>query len=227
MNPTVLHHAVINHALLLVDLQNDFCPNGALPVAQGDVTIEVANVAIAAAQKAGMPIIASQDWHPAHHLSFASNHPDAVVGECGELAGLAQIWWPVHCVQGTRGAEFHPRLHHQAFDAVIQKGTQPDIDSYSAFFDNGKRATTALDNLLRQRGITRLTIMGLATDYCVKFTVLDALALGYEVQIVEEGCRGVNLQPDDSEAALVDMVARGARRICLADFIATSANDSA
>lgn len=214
----------MNHALLLIDLQNDFCPNGALTVAEGDVTIDVANVAIAAAQKVGMPVIASQDWHPANHLSFAANHPGAVVGGRGELAGLAQTWWPVHCVQGTRGAEFHPRLNHEAFDAVIQKGSQPDIDSYSAFFDNGKRAATALDNLLRQRGITRLTIMGLATDYCVKFTVLDALALGYDVQIVEEGCRGVNLQPGDSEAALVDMEAQGARRISLADFIAASAH---
>ncbi|MCW2478968.1 bifunctional nicotinamidase/pyrazinamidase [Candidatus Symbiopectobacterium sp. NZEC135] len=216
----------MNHALLLIDLQNDFCPNGALPVAEGDVTIDVANAAIAAAQKAGMPVIASQDWHPANHLSFADNNPGAVVGERGELAGLAQTWWPVHCVQGTRGAEFHPHLHHDAFDAVVQKGSQPEIDSYSAFFDNGKRAATVLDDLLRQRNITRLTIMGLATDYCVKFTVLDALALGYDVQIVEEGCRGVNLQPGDGEAALVEMVAHGARRTSLADFIAAIAHHS-
>ncbi|MBG6245085.1 nicotinamidase/pyrazinamidase [Candidatus Symbiopectobacterium sp. 'North America'] len=214
----------MNHALLLVYLQNDFCPNGALPVAQGDVTIDVDNVAIAAAQKAGIPVIASQDWHPANHLSFAANNSDAVVGERSELAGLAQTWWPVHCVQGTRGAEFHPRLNREAFDAVIQKGTQHDIDSYSAFFNNGKRAATTLDSLLHQRGITRLTIMGLATDYCVKFTVLDALELGYDVQIVEEGCRGVNLQPDDSEATLADMVVHGARRIGLANFIAVSAH---
>ncbi len=222
-----MNQTVINHALLLIDLQNDFCPNGALPVAEGDATIDVANAAIAAAQKAGMPVIASQDWHPANHLSFADNNPGAVVGERGELAGLAQTWWPVHCVQGTRGAAFHPRLNHGAFDAVIQKGSQPDIDSYSAFFDNGKRAATALDALLRQRSITRLTIMGLATDYCVKFTVLDALALGYDVQIVEEGCRGVNLQPGDSEAALIEMVAQGARRLSLTDFIAAIAHHPA
>ncbi|MGL9751911.1 MAG: bifunctional nicotinamidase/pyrazinamidase [Symbiopectobacterium sp.] len=219
-----MNHTVINHALLLVDLQNDFCLNGALPVAQGDVTIDVANVAIVAAQKAGIPVIASQDWHPANHLSFAANNPDAVVGERGELAGLAQTWWPVHCVQGTRGEEFHPHLNREAFDAVIQKGTQHDIDSYSAFFDNGKRAATTLDSLLRQRGIMRFTIMGLATDYCVKFTVLDALELGYDVQIVEEGCRRVNFQPDDREAALADMVVHGALRIGLADFIAVSAH---
>lgn len=222
-----MNHTAMNHALLLVDLQNDFCPNGALPVAQGDVTIDVANLAIVAAQKARILVIASQDWHPANHLSFADNNPGAVVGERGELAGLAQTWWPVHCVQGTRGAEFHQRLHHEAFDAVIQKSTKHDIDSYSAFFDNGKRAATALDNLLRQRGITRLIIMGLATDYCVKFTVLDALELGYDVQIVEENCRGVNLQPDDSEAALADMVAHRARRIGLADVIAALAHHPA
>lgn len=225
MNPTFANPVFTNpvfttHALLLIDLQNDFCPGGALPVTEGDVTIDVANRAMTAAQKAGMRVIASQDWHPANHLSFAANHPDAMVGECGELAGLPQIWWPVHCVQGKRGADFHPDLHRDAFDAVIQKGTQPDIDSYSAFFDNGKRATTALDSQLRQHGITRLTIMGLATDYCVKFTVLDALALGYEVQILEDGCRGVNLQSDDSKNALADMVLHGARRITLAEFIA-------
>ncbi len=227
MNHALMNPAFKNQALLLIDLQNDFCPGGALPVAEGDATIDVANHAIAAAKKAGMPVIASQDWHPANHLSFAVNHPGAIIGECGELAGLPQIWWPVHCVQGQRGADFHPRLHHNAFDAVIQKGTQPEIDSYSAFFDNGKRAKTPLDNMLRQQGITRLTIMGLATDYCVKFTVLDALALGYEVQVVQDGCRGVNLQPDDSEKALAEMCHHGARRLTLAEFIVASASQHA
>ncbi|MGK2960046.1 MAG: bifunctional nicotinamidase/pyrazinamidase [Candidatus Malihini olakiniferum] len=214
----------MNHALLLIDLQNDFCPGGALPVTEGDVAIDIANQAIAAAQKVSMPVIASQDWHPANHLSFVTNHSDAIIGECGELAGLPQIWWPVHCVQGKRSADFHHRIHYNAFDTVIQKGTQPEIDSYSAFFDNGKRAKTALDHVLRQQRITQLTIMGLATDYCVKFTVLDALALGYDIQVIEDGCRGVNLQSDDSEKALVEMHYHGARRITLAEFIAASAN---
>ncbi|MFB6434657.1 MAG: bifunctional nicotinamidase/pyrazinamidase [Candidatus Malihini olakiniferum] len=209
----------MNHALLLIDLQNDFFPGGALPITEGHATIDVANQGIAAAQQVSMPVIASQDWHPANHLSFVVNHPNTIIGECGELAGLPQIWWPAHCVQDTRGADFHPLLHHNAFDAVIQKGTQPEIDSYSAFFDNGKRTKTALDHVLRQQGITQLTIMGLATDYCVKFTVLDALTLGYDVDIVEDGCRGVNLQAEDSEKALAEMLHHGARRILLAEFI--------
>lgn len=207
-------------ALLLIDLQNDFCPGGALAVPQGDAAIAVANRAIATALAAGVTIVASQDWHPANHLSFAANHPQATIGECGELDGLPQIWWPVHCVQGTSGADFHPALNTSAFARVVQKGTQTPIDSYSAFFDNGHRAQTELDGWLRQQGIAHLTIMGLATDYCVKFTVLDALALGYEVAVLAEGCRGVNLHPDDSQRALEEMVSKGARLITLDDFCA-------
>lgn len=210
----------MKRALVLIDLQNDFCPGGALAVSQGDETISVANRAITVSLAAGVAVLASQDWHPANHLSFAANHPDAVIGECGELDGLPQIWWPIHCVQGQPGADFHPALDTSAFSLIVQKGTQPHIDSYSAFFDNGHRAQTTLDAWLRQQGVTHLTIMGLATDYCVKFTVLDALALKYEVEVLTEGCRGVNLHPDDSQNALHDMERHGARLITLEAYVA-------
>ncbi|MEH2921221.1 bifunctional nicotinamidase/pyrazinamidase [Samsonia erythrinae] len=196
-------------ALLLVDLQNDFCPGGSLAVNEGDRVIEIANRAIEASVDAGVAVIASQDWHPSEHGSFAAN-ANATVGEIGELHGLPQVWWPVHCVQGTPGADFHPALRRSAIQWVVQKGTQPEIDSYSAFFDNGHRVKTELDDWLRAQGIRHLTIMGLATDYCVKFSVLDAIALGYRTEVLVDGCRGVNLSPTDSESALREMAQRGA-----------------
>lgn len=210
----------MSRALLLIDLQNDFCPGGALPVNEGDQVIEIANHAISACLTANVPVIASQDWHPADHGSFAVN-AHANVGEAGELDGLSQIWWPVHCLQGEAGAQFHPALNQQAIEWVVQKGAQTNIDSYSAFFDNGHRAQTKLDSWLKARKITHLTIMGLATDYCVKFTVLDALALGYQTDVLVEGCRGVNLSPDDSQKALAEMARHGANLLTLAQVIAS------
>lgn len=205
-------------ALLLIDLQNDFCPGGALGVAEGDVTIAVANRAIAACLARNETVVASQDWHPADHRSFAINS-NAQVGTLGELEGLPQVWWPVHCVQGSSGAELHPQLEQRPITAIFRKGENPDIDSYSAFFDNGQRAQTALDSWLKARDITQLAVMGLATDYCVKFSVLDALRLGYQTQVIIDGCRGVNLQPQDSEQALTEMQSAGAQLVTLSQFI--------
>ena len=205
-------------ALLLIDLQNDFCPGGALGVAEGDTTIAVANQAIAASLARDETVVASQDWHPAEHRSFAINS-NAQVGTLGELDGLPQIWWPVHCVQGSPGAELHAQLDQQSIAAVFRKGENPDIDSYSAFFDNGHRSQTALDGWLKEQGITHLTVMGLATDYCVKFSVLDALRLGYQTEVIIDGCRGVNLQPDDSEQALATMQSAGAQLVTLSQFM--------
>ncbi|MEC5341619.1 bifunctional nicotinamidase/pyrazinamidase [Brenneria populi] len=207
-------------ALLLIDLQNDFCPGGALAVNEGDRVIDVANRAIAACVAAGVAVIASQDWHPADHGSFAVN-AGRPAGETGELDGLPQVWWPVHCVQDRPGAAFHPALNQQAIDWVVRKGTQANIDSYSAFFDNGHRAKTALDDWLRAQGIAHLTIMGIATDYCVKFSVLDALALGYQTDVLAEGCRGVNLHPRDCQTALEEMRRKGANLIDLETFISS------
>jgi len=204
-------------ALLLIDLQNDFCQGGALAVPGGDEVIDVANQAMACCQRAGIPVVASLDWHPADHGSFAVNAGQEV-GRIGILDGLPQMWWPAHCVQGSEGARLHPRLDQQGITKRLYKGQQAKIDSYSAFFDNGHRRQTELDDWLRAHNITHLTVMGLATDYCVKFTVLDALSLGYRVEVISTGCRAVNLAPSDGSRAISEMRARGASEIRLAEF---------
>ncbi|AOV97186.1 nicotinamidase [Edwardsiella hoshinae] len=196
-------------ALLLIDLQNDFCPQGALAVPRGDEVIPVALQAVEMARRDGIPVIATQDWHPADHGSFATQS-GGQVGAQGELNGLPQVWWPDHCVQNTIGAAFHPALRDTAFDFVVHKGSEAAVDSYSAFFDNGQRAATALHAWLQQHGITHLWLLGLATDYCVKFSVLDALRLGYRVTVIQDGCRGVDLTEGDSDRALTEMQAAGA-----------------
>ena len=205
-------------ALLLVDLQNDFCAGGALAVADGDSTIDVANLLIRAAKILGDTVVASQDWHPANHGSFASQHGVEPYSQ-GMLDGLPQTFWPDHCVQGSDGAEFHPLLTQQDIDAVFRKGESVNIDSYSAFFDNGHRQKTGLDAWLREHEINELIVLGLATDYCVKFTVLDALALGYTVNVITDGCRGVNIQPQDSANAFMEMAAEGATLYTLDDWL--------
>jgi len=192
--------------LILVDLQNDFMPGGALGVARGDETIAIANRLLPHFSI----VVASQDWHPREHGSFAENHPGKQPGEMIDLHGQLQVLWPVHCVQGTRGAELHGELDQSKITEVFRKGTDPTVDSYSAFFDNGKRKATGLADWLRERWITRLYVMGLATDYCVKYTVLDARSLGFDVWVIEDGCRGVELKKGDSDRALAEMRGMGA-----------------
>lgn len=197
---------VSHSALILVDLQHDFLPGGALAVPQGDQVIPVANDWA----KCFDVVVATQDWHPAGHQSFAASHPGHAVGEVIALDGLDQVLWPVHCVQNTRGAELAAGLDRSRISHITRKGTDPEIDSYSGFFDNGHRKATDLADYLRGRGVTDLYVMGLATDYCVKFTVLDGLKLGFTVHLVEAGCRGVNLKPGDSQAAVEAMRQAGA-----------------
>lgn len=204
----------MNKALLLIDLQNDFCPGGSLAVHEGDLTVAVANQAIGHFKSKNGKIIASKDWHPSNHKSFASQS-NTQIGELGELNGLPQIWWPDHCIAQSHGSEFHAALDDDLIDTVIYKGQNPEIDSYSAFFDNGKRQETGLNRWLKENNISHLTVMGLATDYCVKFTVLDALELGYAVDVLIDGCRGVNLNVDDSKNALQYMAEKGAKLIGL------------
>jgi nicotinamidase/pyrazinamidase len=193
-------------ALVLVDLQYDFMPGGALAVAHGDETVPIA--------KKLMPrfdiVVATQDWHPQGHKSFAANNPGRQVGELAELGGLPQVMWPVHCVQGSRGAELHESLERSKITAVFRKGIDPDVDSYSGFFDNGHKKATGLGDWLKQKKVDRLYVLGLATDYCVKFTVLDARDLGFDVWLIEDGCRAVNLKPDDGDKAIAEMRAKGA-----------------
>ncbi len=191
-------------ALLLVDLQYDFMPGGALAVEHGD---EVVAVACELAPQFAI-VVATQDWHPIDHGSFAANHPGASPGQLGELAGLPQVLWPVHCVQGTRGAELHAAL--PPLTAVFRKGTDPAIDSYSGFYDNGKRRATGLGDWLSARAVRELAVLGLATDYCVKYTVLDALDLGFAVTLIARGCRAVDLTAGDGARAITEMRAAGA-----------------
>jgi len=201
-------------ALVLVDIQNDFLPGGALPVPRGDEVIAVANALMPRFEL----VVATQDWHPADHGSFASRHPGRKVGDVVELAGLPQILWPDHCVQGTRGAELAAGLDRSRIGYVIRKGTDPAIDSYSGFFDNGHRRSTGLADLLTARRVRDLYVMGLATDYCVKFTALDAAQAGFRTFLVEDGCRGVDLRPGDVAAALDAMRQAGVTLVRSADI---------
>ena len=196
------------HALLLVDLQNDFLPGGALAVARGDETIAEAN----RAQADFDLVVATQDWHPADHGSFAANRPDGKVGDLAELGGVPQVLWPVHCVQGTAGAELAAGLDRRRIARVFPKGTDRTLDSYSGFFDNGRRRSTGLGEYLRERGVTEVTVMGLATDYCVKATALDARALGLRTHLLLSGCRGVELRPGDVAGAVAEMTAAGVEK---------------
>ena len=194
-------------ALILVDLQNDFMPGGALAVPEGDAVVPIANAL--AAQSAYSHVIATQDWHPAEHGSFAANHVGRRPGEIIELGGLQQVLWPVHCVQGSAGAAFHADLDVDGLTEVFPKGQDATVDSYSGFFDNGKRRATGLGDYLKAQGVDEVFVMGLATDYCVKFTALDAAALGFKTSLVADGCRAVNLQPEDGAAAIAEMAAAG------------------
>ena len=161
-------------ALLLIDIQNDFLPGGALAVPEGDMVIGIANQLMNQSDL----VVATQDWHPAGHHSFASEHPDHSIGDVIEVDGNQQMLWPDHCVQQTVGAEFASDLNRRGIDHVVQKGTDITIDSYSGFFDNAKKRQTGLDEYLRNRSVQEVQVVGLATDFCVKFTVIDAIELG-------------------------------------------------
>lgn len=192
-------------ALVLVDVQNDFCPGGALPVSEGDRVVPLAN----GLQSCFDLVVATQDWHPATHESFAANHEGKNPGEVIDLHGLSQVLWPVHCVQNSPGAEFVAALDTSSVARVFQKGTDSEIDSYSGFYDNGHRKATGLGDYLKEQGVDEVYVCGLATDYCVKFTALDARQLGFETFLIEDASRGVNLQPGDVRRAVEEMKAAG------------------
>ena len=195
-------------ALIIVDLQNDFCPGGALPVKEGDRIVPLVN----ALQKSFDLVVATQDWHPPDHLSFASQHHKPP-GEVITLSGLPQVLWPDHCVQGSRGAAFVPGLDTTNINRVFQKGADREIDSYSGFFDNGHRKSTGLGDYLKAKGVDEVYIVGLATDYCVKYTALDAAALGFRTHVVDDVCRGVELKEGDVARAIEEMRRAGAHII--------------
>ncbi|MBB3590269.1 nicotinamidase/pyrazinamidase [Rhizobium sp. BK529] len=194
-------------ALLLVDIQNGFCPGGNLPVPDGDKVVPVANSLIDSGRYD--LIVASQDWHPPGHGSFASSHPGKKPFEMGVLSGKPQMMWPDHCVQYTRDAELHPDLRSAQIDLIQQKGEDKSVDSYSAFRDNDQYAATGLADFLEGQGVTELDVCGLATDYCVKFSALDALAMipGVKVRFIEDASRGIT--PEGVAAAIDEMRGHG------------------
>jgi nicotinamidase/pyrazinamidase len=204
-------------ALILVDLQHDFLPGGALPVPHGDQVLEVA-------RRLSMRfscVVATQDWHPSDHLSFADAHPGRRVGEVITLAGLPQVLWPRHCVQDSRGAEL-ALLPDTRVARVFTKGAERQIDSYSGFFDNGYARATGVGDFLRLQGVDDVYILGLATDYCVQATALDARKLGFNTFVVVDGCRGVELQPGDIDRALAAMREAGVRLVTSAEILRRS-----
>ena len=187
--------------LIITDVQNDFLPGGALAVPEGDLIIPIIN-----RLQAEFPLVAAtQDWHPANHGSFAVNHPGRQPYDQIDLNGLSQTLWPVHCVQGSTGADLASSLERQRIARIFQKGTDPAIDSYSGFFDNGHRKGTGLAEWLEAKGVSDVYLCGLATDYCVKFTALDAVQLGFATHIVEDACRGINVRPNDVADAIEEM----------------------
>jgi len=192
-------------ALILVDIQNDFLPGRALAVPEGDTIIPVANKI----QPVFPIVVATQDWHPANHGSFAASHPGRKVFDQIHLNGLPQTLWPVHCVQNTRGAELAETLNRQRITKVFPKGTDAGIDSYSGLFDNGHRKSTGLGEWLKEKRITEVFVCGLATDYCVKFTALDAARMGFRTHLIEDASRGVNLRPGDVRNAVEEMKRAG------------------
>jgi nicotinamidase/pyrazinamidase len=194
-------------ALILVDIQNDFCPGGNLAVSEGDKIILLVN----ALQKNYDLVVATQDFHPITHKSFASNNPGKAVGSLGELNGQVQVMWPDHCVQGTKGAEFHPALDMSKVAQVFPKGTNPEVDSYSGFFDNDHKSTTGLGEYLKAQGVTAVDVVGLALDYCVKATALDAQKLGFITTVIPSATKAVNLNPGDDLKAIAELQAAGVR----------------
>jgi nicotinamidase/pyrazinamidase len=183
-------------ALIVIDVQNDFCPGGALAVAGGDKIITQINSLMDEFET----VVLTQDWHPADHTSFASNHPDAAPFSLIDMPYGPQVLWPVHCVQGTSGAAFQSALRTDPAQMIIRKGFRPQIDSYSAFFENDRTTPTGLEGYLRERGISSVTLVGLATDYCVAYSALDAARLGFSATIVESACRAIDLNGSLTDA---------------------------
>lgn len=183
-------------ALIVIDVQNDFCPGGQLAVAGGDEIVAGINALMPEFQT----VVLTQDWHPAGHSSFASSHPGAAPFSVTEMPYGMQVLWPDHCVQGTAGADFHPDLARNDQQLLIRKGFRPEVDSYSAFFENDRETPTGLEALLRARGVTTLVLVGLATDYCVAYSALDAARLGFKVTLREDLARGIDLDGSMAEA---------------------------
>lgn len=202
-------------ALIIVDVQNDFLNGGSLAVAHGNQILNPINQL----QENFDFIVATQDFHPADHESFATNHPNKEIGEWIDLYGLRQILWPIHCVQGSKGVEFHSELNKNKWRAIFQKGKNPAVDSYSGFFDNARRGDTGMGNYLNNNKIKTVFITGLALDYCIKYTALDALSLGFETFLIVDATKPVNLDPGDGQKAIEELIGAGVQIIKSGELI--------
>ncbi|MCK8485216.1 bifunctional nicotinamidase/pyrazinamidase [Aliiroseovarius sp. S2029] len=199
-----MHNA--DEALIVIDVQNDFCPGGALAVSGGDEVVPLINELLPDYQVK----VFTQDWHPAGHGSFASSHPGKDPFQTTEMPYGTQVLWPDHCIQGSIGARFHDHLHRDRADLIIRKGFRAEIDSYSAFFENDQTTPTGLEGYLRTRGVTKLTLVGLATDFCVAYSAVDGARLGFEVTVLERACRAIDLD-GSMDAARAEMRAAGVK----------------
>jgi len=202
-------------ALIIVDVQNDFCPGGALAVDEGDQVVAVIN-RIAPAFDV---VVATRDWHPNDHVSFASNHEGREIGDQIEIDGLEQVLWPDHCVQGTKGADFHPDLDTRPINLILHKGTNSRLDSYSGFLETDHRTSTGLAAYLEGLDVSEVTVCGLATDYCVFFTAMDAVDAGFETRLVTDASRGINQPEGNLGKAIDEMKAAGVRFLTSAELV--------
>lgn len=201
-------------ALIVIDIQNDFLPGGALGVAGGDAVVPMINELMEEFDL----VVATQDWHPQDHASFASNHPGAEPGQVIEVEGLSQVLWPDHCVQGTAGAEFADALDTDKIEKVFRKGSDPRYDSYSGLYDNGHLNATGMSEYLKAQQVDEVFVAGIATDYCVKFTVLDLRRDKFNATCIIDACRGVVIAPGDIEGAVAEMVEAGAQVVSAASI---------
>jgi len=200
--------------LLVVDVQNDFCPGGSLAVPDGDRIVGVINRLMESFDA----VVATQDWHPEDHVSFASSHAGAKPFDAIEVDGREQVLWPDHCVIGSRGAELHPDLDTDPLRAVFRKGSSPALDSYSAFFENDRRTPTGVEGYLKDLGLTSVYLVGLATDVCVYYSAMDAVRRGFDVWLVEDACRGIDSPPGSLAGRLEEMGAAGVRMVRSGDL---------
>ena len=200
-------------ALVLIDIQNDFCPGGALAVDQGDEIVEISNKI----QEQFKIKIITQDWHPKTHKSFASNHEGKEPLSTVEMFYGQQVLWPNHCIQGTEGSKFHSKLITDSADLIIRKGFRPEIDSYSAFFENDQKTPTGLDGYLKSRGVNKIYLCGLALDFCVYFSAIDGAELGYNVNVIQDACRAIDLD-GSLEKSLNDMKSKGVKFLSTSDL---------
>ena len=200
--------------LIVVDVQNDFCPGGALAVPEGDRVVPVINGIIRRFSR----VVATQDWHPQNHVSFASAHPGKKPYEQIDRGGAIQVLWPDHCVAGTEGAALHPGLAADRFSLVVRKGTSPSLDSYSAFLENDRATRTGLDGYLRSVGAGRVFICGLATDYCVFYSAMDSASFGFETAVLIDACRGIDVPENNIRLSITAMKGKGIRILNASDI---------